>query len=104
VKGDEMGLDLWFREDVVRILASVQETLSASVEATRLGEAETVQGRQIEVAEAYQQGFADALRVVGIAFGVAGVEGREPGWAGGMMRLLGGEGTAGYRRRNGGGW
>jgi len=99
-----MGLDLWFREDVVRILASVQETLSASVEATRLGEAETVQGRQIEVAEAYQQGFADALRVVGIAFGVAGVEGREPGWAGGMMRLLGGEGTAGYRRRNGGGW
>jgi hypothetical protein len=40
---------------------------------------------------------------VGIAFGVAGVEGREPGRAGGMMRLLGGEGTAGYRRRNGGG-
>jgi hypothetical protein len=97
-----MGLDLWFREDVVRILASVQETVVASAEATRLGEAETVHGRQIEVAEAYQQGFADALRVVGIAFGVAVAEGQEPGWARGSMRLLEGEVTPGYRRWNGG--
>jgi hypothetical protein len=97
-----MGLDLWFREDVMRILASVQETVVASAEATRVGEAETVHGRQIEVTEAYQQGFADALRVVGIAFGVVVTEEREPGWARGSMRLLEGEVTPGYRRWNGG--
>ena len=97
-----MGLDLWFREDVVRILASVQETVVASGEARRLGEGETVPGREIEVTEAYQRGFADALRVVGIAFGVATGEGREAAWAKESMRLLGGEVTPGCRRRNGG--
>jgi hypothetical protein len=97
-----MGLDLWFREDVERILASVQETVVASVQATRLGGGEAVEERQAEVAEAYQQGFADALRVVGLAFGVAVAEGRERSWAGGTLRLLGGEVTPGYRRWNGG--
>ena len=52
-----MGLDLWFREDVVRILASTQETMRASQ--ARGG-----------VNEDYQQGFSDALRSVAVAFGV----------------------------------
>ena len=58
-----MGLDLWFREDVARILASAQETIWASAQATSPVSPET--------ASAYRQGFLDALRVVGIAFGVA---------------------------------
>jgi hypothetical protein len=58
-----MPLDLWFREDVARILASAQETLRASTQATAPASPDT--------AGAYQQGFLDALRVVGIAFGVA---------------------------------
>jgi len=58
-----MGLDLWFREDVARIHASAQETIWASTRATSPVSPET--------ASAYQQGFLDALRVIGIAFGVA---------------------------------
>jgi hypothetical protein len=47
-----MGLDLWFREDVARILASKARP------ATRLPEG------------AYQNGYLDALADVGVAFGV----------------------------------
>lgn len=57
-----MGLDLWFREDVTRILLSAQETLMASREA--------LAPVSVEAADAYQQGFVDALRAVGVAFGV----------------------------------
>jgi hypothetical protein len=57
-----MGLDLWFREDVARILASTHETLRASAGA--------VAPLDEERAAAYQQGFEDALRAVGVAFGV----------------------------------
>jgi hypothetical protein len=56
-------LDLWFREDVARILASAQETMRAATGGMALTGSETP--------GAYQQGFLDALRVVGIAFGVA---------------------------------
>ena len=97
-----MGLDLWFREDVVRILASVQETVVASVEGTRMGGGETEERREAEVAEAYQQGFADALRVVALAFGVGVGEGRERSRGSGRVRLAGGEVTPGYGRWNGG--
>jgi hypothetical protein len=58
-----MALDLWFREDVARILASTDETMRASTAGWS-----HVSPR---LATAYQQGFADALRAVGIAFGVA---------------------------------
>jgi hypothetical protein len=57
-----MGLDLWFREDVARILASTQETMSNSLGA--------VSPLDPEVATAYQAGFADALRAVSVALGV----------------------------------
>ena len=53
-----MRLDLWFREDVARILAATQETMQASQAAS-------------VVNEDYQQGFVDALRAVAVAFGVA---------------------------------
>ena len=58
-----MALDLWFREDVARILLSAHETMRASLTA--------VASARTDVADAYQQGFADALQTVGIAFGVA---------------------------------
>ena len=58
-----MGLDLWFREDVARILASTHEAMAAPTSALPAADAER--------AAAYRQGYADALRAVGIAFWVA---------------------------------
>jgi hypothetical protein len=63
VEENAMALDLWFREDVARILASAHETMQASTAGWS-----HVSPR---LATAYQQGFVDALRAVGIAFGVA---------------------------------
>ena len=63
-----MGLDLWFREDVVRLLAATLETMRASTWAMQDAGATT--GNR-EVADGYRQGFADAVRAVGVAFGVA---------------------------------
>ena len=59
-----MGLDLWFAEDVARILAATQETMQASQAASIVN-------------EDYQQGFVDALRAVAVAFGVASPRARE---------------------------
>jgi hypothetical protein len=80
-----MGLDLWFREDVARILASTHETLR--------GAAGAVAPLDEERAAAYQQGFEDALRAVGVAFGVMG-----PGLGSGRN----GHGGPGIRRLNSG--
>jgi hypothetical protein len=55
-----MGLDLWFREDVARILASQYETMQASTDVAMNGNT-----------EAYRQGFEDAIRGMAVAFGVA---------------------------------
>lgn len=58
-----MGLDVWFREDVARILASTQEAMRAVTGATA--------PLDPEAADVYRQGFSDALQAVGVAFGVA---------------------------------
>jgi hypothetical protein len=58
-----MGLDLWFREDVTRILASAYEAMGATMEA--------VSPKSSGEPNAYHRGYVDALRTVGIAFGVA---------------------------------
>jgi hypothetical protein len=58
-----VGLDLWFREDVARILASTYETIQASSGA--------VAPQSPELAETYLRGFSDALCAVAVAFGVA---------------------------------
>ncbi|MGD2206855.1 MAG: hypothetical protein PVH17_08760 [Anaerolineae bacterium] len=65
-----MGLDLWFREDVARILAATDETMRAS-------QAATVRNQD------YQQGFQDALRALAVAFGVAAPSAPAP-----RMRVL----------------
>ena len=57
-----MGLDLWFQPDIVRILASVHETMASTASAV---------GRQSELQAAYRQGFTDALRALALAFGVS---------------------------------
>lgn len=56
-----MGLDLWFKEDVARILASCHETMRATSESVGDGN---------EAGYHYRQGFEDALRAVALAFGV----------------------------------
>ena len=57
-----MALDLWFREDVTRVLAATQETLTGSLNA--------VSAACPQEAAAYERGFSDALRAVGVAFGI----------------------------------
>lgn len=63
-----MGLDLWFRQDVARILASTWETMHSTAEGTRPG---GVTASDDRLAGAYRRGFEDALRAVGLAFGLA---------------------------------
>jgi hypothetical protein len=63
-----VGLELWFQEDVARILASTHETMRATTSALQDAETGALDGQ--ELADAYQRGFADALRAVAIAFGV----------------------------------
>jgi len=63
-----MALDLWFPQDVARALASIYETMAASMRASA--------PLDTEMAEAYRQGFVDALDAMGVAFGVA-APGRE---------------------------
>ncbi len=67
-----MGLDVWFRQDVARILASTQETLANSLGA--------VPPLDLEMAGAYRQGFSDALHAVAVAFGISATSGAP--WAG----------------------
>jgi len=57
-----MGLDMWFREDVTRILGSVLEVQRNSARA--LAPLDT------EAAMAYQRGFVDALKAVAVGFGI----------------------------------
>lgn len=62
-----MALDLWFPQDVARILAATWETMRATAEGTRHGTQTSSEGR---FAQAYERGFEDALRAVGVAFGL----------------------------------
>jgi precorrin isomerase len=70
-----MGLDLWFRQDVMRILAAAWETMQATAKGTRTGMAPTAED---PLAQAYERGFEDALRAVGVAFGLAASGRRAP--------------------------
>jgi hypothetical protein len=58
-----MALEVWFQRDVTRILAAAYETMRAS--------SEHVAPDRSQVVDAYHRGFEDALRSVGIAFGVS---------------------------------
>jgi len=55
-----MGLDLWFREGIARILASVD-----------LANQNGAASREMDDhAAAYRQGFCDCLQAVAVAFGI----------------------------------
>ncbi len=55
-----MGLDLWFRADVARILQATNEAMSETA-------------AEGAVDPAYQRGFQSALRAVATAFGLTAV-------------------------------
>lgn len=58
-----MALDLWYKEDVARILAGAQEVMTAALGANQASD-------ELQV-ERYCQGFSDAIRAVAVIFGVA---------------------------------
>lgn len=58
-----MGLDMWFREDVQRILASALEV--------QRNAASAMPALDEKASAAYQRGFVDALKSVAVAFGLA---------------------------------
>jgi hypothetical protein len=64
-----MPLDLWFRDDISRVLASTHETFRASA-AFRSDSAPALDPLAAETVLAYQQGVCDALRAIALAFGV----------------------------------
>jgi hypothetical protein len=70
-----MGLDLWFPQDVARILAATWETMQATAEGTRRATQASTEDR---LTRAYERGFEDALRAVGIAFGLGASGNRVP--------------------------
>jgi hypothetical protein len=63
-----MALDLWFRDDVARILQATHETMCSTAAVVGQGAAGDAGGR--ERAAGYRQGFGAALRAVATAFGV----------------------------------
>lgn len=83
-----MGLDLWFREDVARILAATQETMAGLVSA--------VPSANPRETNAYQRGFVDALRAVGVAFGVVVPSAREQTGVGWRPQVLDRDVRPGY--------
>jgi len=63
-----MGLDLWFRADVARILQATHEAMCSTAAVVGDGLAGDAGGR--ERAAGYRQGFGAALRAVATAFGL----------------------------------
>jgi hypothetical protein len=63
-----MALDLWFRDDVARILQATHEAMCSTAAVVGQGAAGDAGGR--ERAAGYRQGFGAALRAVATAFGV----------------------------------
>jgi hypothetical protein len=61
-----MNLDVWFSEDVVRILLSIHGTMQNATRA--------VPASNPRLAASYQRGFEDALISVASAFGIRCIE------------------------------
>jgi hypothetical protein len=81
-----MGLDLWFRADVARILQATHEAMSST--AAVMGEPIAEGSRDDDLggrerAAGYRQGFGAALRAVATAFGLT-----EPGAVADRWRVV----------------
>ena len=63
-----MGLDLWFRADVARILQATHEAMCSTAAVMGDGRRDDAGGQ--ERAAGYRQGFGAALRAVATAFGL----------------------------------
>ena len=63
-----MGLDLWFRADVARILQATHEAMCST--AAVMGDCLVDDAGGQERAAGYRQGFGAALRAVATAFGL----------------------------------
>lgn len=63
-----MGLDLWFRADVARILQATHEAMTMTAAAVGDQTDDDIGAR--ERAAGYRQGFGAALRAVATAFGL----------------------------------
>ena len=72
-----MGLDLWFRADVARILQATHEAMCLT--AAALGEGPAADAGSRERAAGYRQGFGAALRAVATAFGLTELDGERAG-------------------------
>ncbi len=73
-----MALDLWFREDVARILMATYETMRTSTCALTWQGDDSEPQVAAEWAGPYQQGFTDAVRALALAFGVSSSALAEP--------------------------
>jgi hypothetical protein len=74
-----MGLDLWFRADVARILQATNEAMCSTAAVMGAGLSDDVEGR--ERAAGYRQGFGAALRAVAAGFGLTeSAPGGLPDW------------------------
>jgi len=72
-----MGLDLWFRADVARILQATHEAMCSTAAVMGDGLVDDADGQ--ERAAGYRQGFGAALRAVATAFGLTeGIPGGMP--------------------------
>lgn len=72
-----MGLDLWFRADVARILQAAHEAMCSTAAAMGDRGIEDIGAR--ERAAGYRQGFGAALRAVSTAFGLTEIDGERGG-------------------------
>ena len=73
-----MGLDLWFRADVARILQAAHEAMCST--AAAMGDRVTEDIGARERAAGYRQGFGAALRAVSTAFGLTEIDGERDRW------------------------
>jgi|GEM_PF-2757641 len=83
-----MALDLWFRGDVVWILAGTHETMRCAL-AAAFSDNQDLDVHHLAFTDGYEQGFTNALRALSMSFGLASSEGSSgpQGWTSGPSFL-----------------
>jgi hypothetical protein len=65
-----MGLDIWFKDDISRILRAVDEANLSALAAGSHDDPHAPLGGTSTLREAYREGFAAALATVAVALGL----------------------------------